>query len=169
MVMAPALLTLQATSADREFDLHLWPEALDALVRKPLSHLEADRPVRLTIRSRKGGKNVRHGRRGRSQRDPCFDPAICISGCSKCGERASEQGQRAWKIGGWRTGQGVQHMAGDGIFGHSRKQAVAGRIDNWARRLEELILTHQVVCDVEDSFNRQLQLVKCGDQGFYPI
>jgi hypothetical protein len=50
-------------------------------------------------------------------------------------------------------------MAGDGIFGHSRKQAVAGRIDNWARRLEELILTHQVVCDVEDSFKRQLQLV----------
>jgi hypothetical protein len=142
MVMAPALLTLQATPADREFDLHLWPEALDTLVRKPLSHLEADRPGRLTIGGRKGGKNVRHGRRGRSQRGPYFDPTICISGCLKCGERGSEQGQCAWKIGRWRTGQSVQHVAGDGIFGHSRKQAggrdQAGRIR--IGHLEELIL-----------------------------
>ena len=123
MVMAPALLALLASSADREFDLHLRPETLNALCRKPLPHLEAYRPVCLTIGSRKSGKNVRHRRRGRRQMGPCFDPTICISGCSKYGGRGSEQGQRAWKIGRWRTGQGIQHVAGDRIFGHSRKQA----------------------------------------------
>jgi hypothetical protein len=48
-------------------------------------------------------------RRGQSQRGPDH-----LHQWLKCSERES-----AWKIGGWRTGQGVQHVASNEIFGHS--------------------------------------------------